>query len=333
MQFTYKVPTSQSNYKLDFNDNFFLIGSCFSENIGLKLRNSKFNTYQNPHGITFNPLSISNTILDILDKKVYHKDDVFETSGLWLSWKHHSKIWGEDFKSFLEGINQINSQAYQKLINANVAIVTLGTSFYYTLKETGNVVNNCHKQPASLFEKELSSAQEIVFRFKEWIEKLLSINTDIKIIFTISPVRHLKEGAFENNVSKSTLFLAVNELLNRYPQTSYFPAYEIVMDELRDYRFYESDWVHPNQLATDYIWEKFSEVYFTKETHQIISKVDQIKNAAQHKILRFQTQETLNFLKSNIKLIEEIEKVYPFLKFDEEKNYFCSLIEKHSHNQ
>jgi hypothetical protein len=330
MQLNYQLSLKPSSVKIKHQSQIVLMGSCFSENIGEMLSESKFSTYINPHGITFNPLSIAESLKDILSIKKYSKEDVFESDEAWFSWKHHSKIWGDEKDTFLEKLNQINQDSLEALREADYLIITLGTSFYYELKDLGLLVNNCHKQPSYLFNKKMAEPNTIIKKFRESFDLLKSTNPKIKIIFTISPVRHLKEGAFENNISKAQLFSAVGELLKIYPDSVYFPAYEIVMDELRDYRFYEKDLVHPNELAIDIIWERFSDTFFNEETKGIIKKISTVKRSIDHKLFRPKSSKSINFIKSSKKVIEELEKTYPFLKFEEEKNYFCTLLENYT---
>jgi hypothetical protein len=329
MQLHYHLPIKTEEFKISHHQSLVMMGSCFSENVGHKFESNKFNIFTNPYGISFNPLSIAETLLLILNQYKFKDKDIFVSDGAWFSWRHHSKIWGTEKKAFLEKLNQINQDSLEALREADYLIITPGTSFYYELKDSGLVVNNCHKQPSNLFDKKMAEPYVIIEKFRESFDLLKSINPKIKFIFTISPVRHLKEGAFENNVSKAQLFSAVSELLKIYPDTIYFPAYEIMMDELRDYRFYENDYVHPNELAIDIIWERFSDTFFSEETKEIIKKISSVKRSVEHKLFRPETPKSINFIKSSKKVIEELEKTYPFLKFEEEKNYFCTLLEKY----
>lgn len=330
MQLHFHLPIKEEKLKISHHQSLVMIGSCFSENMGNKLESNKFKIFVNPYGISFNPHSIAETLLLILSQYKFKEEDVFESDKAWFSWRHHSKIWGAEKNAFLEKLNQINQAYFVALKEADYLIITPGTSFYYELKDLGLVVNNCHKQSAELFNKKMAEPGTIIEKFRESFDLLKSINPKVKIIFTISPVRHLKEGAFENNISKAQLFSAVSKLLKIYPDSVYFPAYEIVMDELRDYRFYEKDLVHPNELAIDIIWERFSDTFFSEETKEIIKKITSVKRAAEHKLFRPESSKSINFIKSSKKVIEELEKTYPFLKFEEEKNYFCTLLEKHT---
>lgn len=329
MQLHYRLPIKTEKFKITHLQRVVMLGSCFSENMGVKLDSAKFNVFVNPYGISFNPLSIAETLILILNEYNFKEEDIFEYDKAWFSWRHHSKIWGNEKNAFLNKLNQINKDSLLALEKAEYLIITPGTSFYYQLKDSGLIVNNCHKQSADLFYKKLAEPHIIIEKFRESFDLLKSINPKIKIIFTISPVRHLKEGAFENNVSKAQLFSAVSDLLKIYPNTIYFPAYEILMDELRDYRFYENDYVHPNELAIQVVWERFSDVFFTEETKEIIKKISSVNKAFEHKLFRPESLKSINFIKSSKKVIEELEKTYPFLKLEEEKNYFCTLLENH----
>ena len=253
--------------KINHRDKLMLIGSCFTENMGTKFKQHKFSVVENPNGILFNPVSITKSMLSYISNKKYTAGDLFYQNECWNSWEHHSRFSHPDQQQCLNGINQSQQEAHEFLKYADWLVLTLGSAFTYTLNagtpvEKRNneneeyVVANCHKVPTDKFSKKLLTPTEIVSAIDEMLTAVKSMNPAIKIIFTVSPVRHLREGFVENNRSKAALIQAVHELIERGADRFYFPAYELVIDDLRDYRFYAEDMVHPNYAATNYVWEK-----------------------------------------------------------------------------
>lgn len=246
-----------------------LIGSCFTDNIGSRLVQRGFDAAVNPCGTLYNPASIASTLLDILYQRPFTADDIFEYQGKWHSLSHHSRFSADTQQECLDKINAATALAAEKLKSASTLIITFGTAFIFRHKETNQVVANCHKLHPDTFTRERLSATQIHGLWKKMIRELLARNPEMKIIFTVSPIRHLADGAHGNQLSKATLLLAVERLAEDFPENVvYFPAYEIMMDDLRDYRFYAADMVHPSEVAVDYIYSLFSASVMTDETRQ-----------------------------------------------------------------
>jgi len=291
------------------------MGSCFTDEIGDRLSRLKFNILQNPNGIVYDPLSISNSIISYIDNKEYSEEDLFHHNELWHSWQHHSKFSGTDKQMVLDRINESQKQAHLFLKEANWLILTLGTSFFYSLCETGSRVSNCHKVPGNSFNKSMLTTAEIVNGMNAMIEHLHSFNPDLKIVFTVSPVRHIRDGIVENNQSKGRLLDAVHTFIanNKKLFAQYFPAYELVIDILRDYRFYDRDLVHPNDLATDYVFERFSDAYLDSESVKIKDEINKWLIAEAHRPFNADTLSHISFRKVQQEKHEELRKKYPFI--------------------
>jgi hypothetical protein len=264
-----------------------LIGSCFTEHIGNRLNMAGLKTTINPFGILFNPLSISNSINRILNLEVYKKDDLTQNQeGRFVSFDHHGRFSGPDADKVVDEINTSLMGANAAIKAADILIVTLGSAWVYKHLSGNKIVANCHKIPNHEFEKELLDVQTIVSSLNETLKKIRNHNPDSKILFTISPVKHLRDGIIENQRSKATLILAISELLKSGDNDSYyFPAYEIVTDELRDYRFFEADHAHPNQMAIDYVWQRFIETCFTETAIEKAAEAEKLSKAFAHKTL------------------------------------------------
>lgn len=244
-----------------------MLGSCFTDNIGACLTNGGFAACVNPCGTLYNPASIASALLDILYERPYTRDDLFEHEGLWHSWSHHSRFSGPDPDAIVEHINRSQAQAAQALAKASALFVTFGTSWIFRLTQEGRVVANCHKKPAPLFQREMLNVQKVYGLWKKMLRELAARYPGLKTVFTVSPIRHLADGAHGNQASKSTLLLAIDQLTAEFKDTSlYFPAYEIMMDDLRDYRFYAADMLHPSPVAVAYIYDIFCQSFMTNDT-------------------------------------------------------------------
>jgi lysophospholipase L1-like esterase len=269
-------------FEISHKHKIMLMGSCFSENIGSFLLSQKFNVDQNPFGIIFNPSSIKKSFEILLSGQLFSEKQLFYNNEQWHSFHHHSRFSNADRTQCLNNINNRIDYSSQFLKDADYIILTLGTSHIFKLSETGEVVSNCHKLPSPYFIDEFLTSQQIVSDYKELIRQIRQVNPDVKIIFTVSPVRHLKEGAAGNQLSKAILLVAVHELC-KITGVYYFPAYELVLDDLRDYRFYDTDMVHPSAMAVDYIWEFFSKTYFSEATQILNKDIEKINSAFNHK--------------------------------------------------
>lgn len=304
------------------------IGSCFSDNIGQKLAGLKFKVDVNPFGVLYNPVSIANSLEHLLSKRIFAGPDLFQDHGLWNSFNHHSSFSDVDQESALIKMNGRIETSSQFLKDADFLMITFGTAWVYKLKSTGQVVSNCHKVPASHFKRVRLETDEIVEVYKILLEELWSTNPNLKIIFTVSPIRHWKDGAVENQVSKATLILAVNKLLNIFANRacSYFPAYELVMDELRDYRYYAADMLHLSDVAIDYVFERFQSVLISKEAKQIAVRIEKIRKAMNHRPFKTDSAEFRRFTEVNIQEVKALSALYPTANFEEELYFFESKL-------
>lgn len=307
--------------KIEHQHQLFLAGSCFTEQIGSKLKNYKFNTIENPNGILFNPISISENIISYINQKVYTEDDLFLHNEIWGSWNHHTRFSVVNQGVALEKINHSQKEAHDFLKKTDWLIITLGSSYVYEL-ENKKVVANCHKVPTDKFNKKLLSALEVETAMGEMIDKLKQFNPKIKIIFTISPVRHLRDGFVENNRSKANLITAVHELVAAFENCFYFPSYELIIDDLRDYRFYSEDMVHPNYQATQYVWEKFTTACIDEKSLLIMKEIGIINAAKNHRPFNPSSNQHLQFLKTNLEKSLNLHQSYPHLDLKAEIDFF-----------
>lgn len=305
-----------------------MMGSCFTENIGGLLKLHRFNVMENPNGILFNPVSVAEAIEMYVQREITAENQLFCLNETWHSWRHHSRFSGITAAESVEKINTSVDKANRFLQRADFLMITLGSAWVYELTEKavgfqpGKVAANNHKAPADWFQKRLMTAEATVDLLQKMLTQLLAFNPAIKIIFTISPVRHLREGVIENNRSKAVLIQAVHDLVSRYSQCYYFPAYELVIDDLRDYRFYAEDLVHPNYHATQYVWEKFVHSCMEPETAELLHQIKEINNAFQHKPFNPGTQAHQEFLRKYANVVNELMGKYPELDFNAELAYF-----------
>ena len=276
----------------------------------------------NPFGVLYNPLSILNSFKLVLDKKEFTQDDLIEASGEWHSFFHHSDFSHHEQKICLDKINSGLKATFNFLSKADVVIITYGTAYVYKHINQGIVVSNCHKIPAKEFDRYRLSLVEAKDVIEQTSNLLKTINEKIRIIFTVSPVRHWKDGAANNQLSKSTIMLAVDDHVKSNNNCEYFPSYEIVMDDLRDYRFYDSDLLHPNRIATDYIWEIFSEAILSDNCLSIMNEVEKIVKSRKHKVRNIKSENHQTFIKTNINKIIELHEKYPHLNLSEDKLFF-----------
>jgi hypothetical protein len=299
----------------------FLAGSCFTEQIGTKLANHKFQIIDNPHGILFNPISISNAISSYIQNKRYTESELFFHNELWGSWDHHTKFSSIHQSECLNKINASQEAAHKALKNGDWLILTLGSSFAYQI-ENERVVANCHKVPTDKFVKKLFSTSEIYSELDKMIVNLKIFNPKLKIVFTISPVRHLRDGFVENNRSKANLITAVHQLIEYHSSVFYFPSYELIIDDLRDYRFFAEDMVHPNYAATNYVWEKFLATCIDEDSKQFIKEISIIRNARNHKSFNPESVQHQKFLSTNLEKVFKLKDTHPYIDFTDEISFF-----------
>lgn len=293
-----------------------MMGSCFSDNIGNRLQQACFDVEINPFGTLYNPASIACGINAILAKREYTNDDLFKVGGdnRWHSFSHHSMFSSVDAEVMLARINSRMSEAYEAVKKASVLIVTFGTAWIYELIDTHEVVANCHKLPASRFNRRIMDVNEIVGQWQDVINALHAFNPNLKVVFTVSPIRHLRDGAHENQLSKATLQIAINQLMQQFEGLIYFPAYEIMNDDLRDYRFYASDMTHPSEVAIDYIYDIFSQSFFDEETKSVAEQCERLTRRLAHRPMSDDSEAVARFEKSTLEVKSQMLQQYPFLQ-------------------
>ena len=331
MKFRFEFDVAKLSPPIQHSQSLFLIGSCFTENIGEKLKRNKFKVLENPHGILFNPVSVSEAVMDYVEDTKYTANDLFEYNESWHSWKHHSRFSGVTQEEALQKINQSIGDAHNFLSDADYVMITLGSAWVYRLTADaknaieGSVAANNHKAPASWFYRRLLSTEEVLSVLDPMIHRMFLFNKKIKILFTISPVRHLREGVVENNRSKASLIQAVHQLVDKFERIYYFPAYELVLDDLRDYRYYAEDLVHPNYFATQYVWERFMEACISEESRKLIEEITSIHLAYKHRPFNATSEQHKKFLKSFWEKTNALQQKFPYLNFSTELEYFSRV--------
>ena len=323
-QYFTAVAINDIGWKIDHHQKLMMAGSCFTENIGSRMLRLKYQVDLNPFGILYNPWSIAKSLRLLMEEKTYTEADLFERDGLWYSFDHHSRFSSHSLQKVLDRINTQIQFSAEHLKESTYLILSFGTAWVYELKRTGEIVSNCHKLQASEFKRFRLSPGEIADDYRELISALFKFNSNLRILFTVSPIRHWKDGAVENQLSKATLLLAIDRLKKGFGEDriAYFPSYEIVMDELRDYRFYADDMLHISDIAVDHIWQKFSAVMISRESLEINKKVLKIVKAIEHRPMNPGTENHKKFLFYNLKEIEHLMKIFPFLNFRNEKKHF-----------
>ncbi|RMB56503.1 GSCFA domain-containing protein [Dokdonia sinensis] len=316
-----KIPLTSSKNQFGYKDKLLLLGSCFAENIGQKLEYYKFQATTNPFGILFHPLAIERVLLDACEDRDM-EETIFELDGVWKSFVAHSRLNATSRGVLLDRLNNAKSQLRNTVKEASHIFITLGTAWAYQHTPTGVLVANCHKIPQNQFAKGLLPISEITASLERQIAFIKKLNPKAQIVFTVSPVRHLKDGFVENNRSKAHLLSAIHEVCES-GSASYFPAYELMMDELRDYRFYASDMLHPSEQAVDYIWEKFLEVYagvYTErsrstKTYDTLKEVGIIQAGLSHRPFNTESEQHKSFLMKLNERMENLQKQYPYIDF------------------
>jgi len=321
---TFKIEPSES--KITYHDPVMFIGSCFASYIGSQMDMGRIPVLINPSGAVYNPVSVCNTLDTITSEQEFLTNDLYCHDGTYLSFFHYTDFTSGEPLALLEKINKKSKDSLLFLKKARFLFITFGTARVYRWTKTGLIVSNCHKLPASQFETELLTINEIVDMWTMQLDKLSHSFPQLKIVFTISPVRHWKDGAHENQVSKSVLFLAVEELLKHPVSPQYFPAYELVMDDLRDYRFYNDDMLHPSPTAINYIWEAFAKCYLDNKTLNTWNEVVKITKACNHRFNTLSEPKVANFARQMLKYISDSENKVPGIDLSAERSYFLSLL-------
>ena len=341
MDFMINIDLKKPSRQINYDDKIFLAGSCFTEHIGNSLEELKFSVLQNPNGILFDPASVSRSLISYVHKKQYHEEDFFQLNEVWHSWDHHTRFSHTDLKEAVRVVTQSQQNAHAFLQHADWIIITLGSSFSYRLTRLaeraqvsppkaedlegaeGAGVANCHRAPAQWFDKHLMTNDEIVSALDISLQQLFQFSSKLNVILTVSPVRHIRDGVVDNNRSKARLIEAVHHLVNKRDKLYYFPAYELVIDVLRDYRFYDIDLVHPNYVATEFVLEKFAEACIDKPSQEMMEEIKTIVIARKHKPFQSETMAHKQFLKTYFEKVKVLQAKYPSLSLQEELNYFA----------
>ena len=316
MQFRTQIPISKSNYRIDYNSKIMSLGSCFAVNMAEKLDYFKFQNSCNPFGILFHPLAIEKLIDFAVSEKQFIENDIFFHNERWHSFDVHSDLSNSNKEELVATLNTIIKSINQQITESTHFIITYGTSWVYRNIESDAIVANCHKVPQKQFKKELLSVEEIKKSITNTVKLIHSVNPDCTIIFTVSPVRHIKDGFVENQWSKANIISALHGAIDFQLSTiNYFPSYEIMMDELRDYRFYAEDMLHPNQVAIDYIWKRFKETTISETAFAVMEEVEGIQKSLSHKPFNPNSESHLKFESKVREKITKLENQYSFMKF------------------
>jgi hypothetical protein len=326
MNFRTIIPIKRSEPAIDHQSNLMLLGSCFAENIGKLLLDNRFNVQVNPFGILYNPASIGTTLRRINDGTLFTEDELIFRDGLYHSFFHHGAFSNTNKVDCLSAINEALRIATGNLHRADTLLITFGTSYVFKYLLSNSIVANCHKFPASDFERFRLTTDEIVNDWILLIQQLRQKNPSLNVLFTVSPIRHRKDGAHNNQLSKAILLLSIDELRHRIERIGYFPSYELLLDDLRDYRFYDEDMLHPNATAINYIWDAFSKTYFDEHTLQICKEWNSIAQALNHRPLNGVTEQYKQFLKQTLLRLDVLQKKYPYFALENERNKIISSL-------
>jgi len=320
------VNIEQSPLQISHAHKIFLLGSCFAGNIGAKFHEAGFHTLVNPFGVLYNPSSIATKLQHLVERKNYQKEDLTYYNNKWFSWLHDTSFAFDNKENSLEKINRNHNKSIQFLASSDILFITFGTSWVFSF--LNKIVANCHKLPDKLFNHFQLSIQDIVNQYINLISELKYFNKKIKICFTVSPVRHWKDGAHGNQLSKAVLLLAIDEIIRKTENTFYFPAYEILLDELRDYRFFSEDMIHPSSVAVNYIWERFSETFFDKITLFLNLEINKLQSALKHKPFNSNSLDYKLFITKNIERCKDLQLKYPYISIDKLVSAFQDILHK-----
>jgi hypothetical protein len=325
-EFRTPMPMPESFPMIGYKSRILSVGSCFAETIGEKLKRAKLDIVLNPSGIVYNPLVLGQLLERLQHRRAYQEEELFLHNGLWHSFAHHSRFSGPLKDNCLLEMNTAFEQASYQLEHATHLMITLGTAFVYEWNDTGLPVSNCHKIPAARFTRRLAGVDEMLKQWKPQLQSLFNDNKKLELIMTVSPVRHLKEGLHQNNLSKAALLLLVEALCHEFPKVHYFPAYEIVTDELRDYRFYDKDMAHPSEVAVEYIWKQFTNLSMKQKTLDMMRAVLKIKRALAHRPFQQASSGHQAFLLKQLAKIKALQQEIPFLDWSEEEQLLRSQM-------
>jgi len=314
MEFRTTVKTGENRSWLHHSDSVVLLGSCFSDNMGGKLHGALINAMVNPMGTLYNPMSIATGVQRLIADEPAKGMDLFMQGGVWNSFSFHSRYSLPDKQATINLMNQRISQGHNALRQAGLLTITLGTAIVYRLKSTGEVVANCHKVPQHEFERKMSSADEMAQVLDEMLTSLHEFNPGLKVILTVSPIRHIADGLDVNSLSKASLRVAIDKAMkNHRDYCDYFPAYEIMIDDLRDYRFYTSDMVHPSDVAVEYIWQAFQATYLDDRSALAVARCERIYKRLQHRPMSANRETVDRFNADTASVVRNLIKEYPYL--------------------
>lgn len=311
MQFRTVIPIKASRHPIDYQSSLFLAGSCFAENIAKKFEYFQFPQSVNPIGILFNPRSLARLFAYMEGRELLSEQQLVLRNGIWNHYDAHSVMAAEDRQQLMDNLDQRLAAGRERLVSASHVFITLGTAWVYRHRESDRIVANCHKVPQEAFEKVLLSVEQVQLHIREMVNSIRKMNPGCHIVFTVSPVRHIKDGVEENNRSKAHLFAALHAERDRDGSIGYFPAYELLMDELRDYRFYADDMLHPSEAAISYIWSRFSETWFSEHTRSVMKHVDGIQKSLQHRPFNITSDSYQQFRASVLQKISLIRPQLP----------------------
>jgi hypothetical protein len=326
MDFRTEVNISPSENSISYRTGILFMGSCFTESIGSLMKELRFRVDVNPFGVNYNPSSVARNLWTLLNGKEFNGDELDTDGEKWFSFDHHSQFSHPDREVCLENINRRLRFAQGRLKDTRFLLLTWGTAWIFVHKKKACVVSNCHKLPAANFSRHLLSVSQIVDTYTKLFAALRKELPDLHIILTVSPVRHWKDGARLNSVSKSTLILAAHRLTEMFTYCDYFPAWEIAMDDLRDYRFYADDLVHPGSQMVRYIWEKFTGAWFDEETLEISREIRKLANARNHRPFDPGSARHREFCGRQLEEVRKLAWKYPFLELGELEQYFTESL-------
>ncbi|WP_439185289.1 GSCFA domain-containing protein [Carboxylicivirga taeanensis] len=320
------VDVKPGEHLIGYHSRMLFMGSCFASNIGQYFANIGLNALVNPFGVLYNPFSIANSLERLIKDKQFTEDDVQNYNGLYHTFYHHSQFSAIEPDAFLKGINQSFEASRNFLKDTDVLILTFGTSWVYEHVEQGLIVSNCHKYPASTFKRYRLSVDEIVERFVRLIEGVREVNPDVRVMFTVSPVRHWKDGAHGNQLSKATLLLAIEQLIEKVDNCDYFPAYELLLDDLRDYRFFADDMLHPSEMAVAYIRQKFIEAQFDETAKTVLGQLLKLQQAVQHRPFNPSSSQHQAFIQKQIRKLKALQSQYQGLNLSPALDAFMQQV-------
>lgn len=309
MDFRTQVELPKPETEITYRDKIMLFGSCFAENMGKRLSENNFDCDSNPFGILYNPQSIHWAIERVMEGTPYTATELIPYEGQWHSPMHHTQFSAKTTEECLQKINNRLQQAHQNIQNTQWMIITWGTAWVYRDKQTNEVVGNCHKMPARNFIRQRLTVEEITNTWVTLIDQLRKIQPQMKILFTLSPIRHRADGMHQNQLSKATLMLAMDEICTRMPQCYYFPAYELMNDELRDYRFYAEDMIHPSEVAIEYLWECFCNTWMVPSTRHLMEQWKRLRKRMEHRPHDPTSEQYQRFCQETERMAEELRRV------------------------